>query len=77
MPTSDLVLWEAVEAIAFCVLTGHCLLGPQLSQRIKVTAFTLEHIPAALSSTGDGKIPSAPKEFSVWVSMESLSQPYP
>ena len=37
----------------------------QLSRNIRPTAFTLEHIPRALAP--DGKIDSAPKEFSVYV----------
>ena len=37
----------------------------QLSTAIKPTAFSLEHIPKALSPTG--RIDSAPKRFSVWV----------
>lgn len=38
----------------------------QLSRRIIPTAFTLEHIPKRLSP--DGRIDSAPKNFSVFVS---------
>lgn len=40
----------------------------QLSQMIKPSSFTLEHMAASLSQFGDQSIPSAPKEFSVWVS---------
>ena len=40
----------------------------QLSQTIKPSSFTLEHMPASLSQFGDNSIPSAPKDFSVWVS---------
>ena len=40
---------------------------------VKPSSFTLEHMPASLSQFGDLSIPSAPKEFSVWVS-KSLSQ---
>ncbi len=38
----------------------------QLAARIYPTAVSLEHIPKSLSPTG--KIDSAPKDFSVWVS---------
>ena len=37
----------------------------QLAGTVQPTAFSLEHIPKALSPTG--KIDSAPKDFSVWV----------
>lgn len=45
----------------------------QLSLRIRPSSFTLEHIPASLSPRGDGKIPSAPKDFSVWVSTREFA----
>ncbi|CAB3995572.1 SUN domain-containing 2-like [Paramuricea clavata] len=38
----------------------------KLSKMLTPTAFSLEHIPKLLSPTGDGRIPSAPKEFAVW-----------
>ncbi|XP_028514692.1 sperm-associated antigen 4 protein isoform X2 [Exaiptasia diaphana] len=38
----------------------------QLSQTVVPEMFTLEHIPASLSTDGDGKIANAPKDFSVW-----------
>ncbi|CAH3192211.1 unnamed protein product [Porites evermanni] len=38
----------------------------KLSQTIKPSSFTLEHMPASLSQFGDNSIPSAPKDFSVW-----------
>jgi len=38
----------------------------KLSQMIKPSSFTLEHMAASLSQFGDQSIPSAPKEFSVW-----------
>ncbi|XP_028395376.1 SUN domain-containing protein 1-like [Dendronephthya gigantea] len=38
----------------------------KLSKILTPTAFSLEHIPKLLSPTGDGRIPSAPKEFTVW-----------
>lgn len=39
----------------------------RLSMEIHPTSFTLEHIPKTLSPTGN--ITSAPKDFSVYVSM--------
>lgn len=41
----------------------------QLNMDIYVDGFTMEHIPKSLSN---GKIESAPKGFSVWVSGERL-----
>ncbi|EDO40082.1 predicted protein [Nematostella vectensis] len=38
----------------------------KLSRAIIPTMFTLEHIPSSLSTNGHGKIPTAPKDFSVW-----------
>ena len=49
---------------AFKGAEGYLVL--ELSGRVKPTAFSVEHIPKALSPTG--KIDSAPKDFSVWVS---------
>lgn len=40
----------------------------QLNIDIFVTGFTMEHIPKSLSN---GKIESAPKIFSVWVSFKN------
>ena len=39
----------------------------ELANLVRPTAFSLEHISKAMSPTG--KIDSAPKEFSVWVSV--------
>ena len=41
----------------------------QLSQIIKPSSFSLEHMSASLSQFGDNSIPSAPKDFTVWVSV--------
>ena len=49
---------------AFKGTQGYLVL--QLSTAVKPTAFSMEHIPRALSPSG--KIDSAPKDFSVWVS---------
>ncbi|XP_068717541.1 sperm-associated antigen 4 protein-like [Montipora capricornis] len=38
----------------------------KLSQIVKPTSFSLEHMSASLSQFGDNSIPSAPKDFSVW-----------
>ncbi|KAJ8037644.1 SUN domain-containing protein 1 [Holothuria leucospilota] len=48
--------WAFKGAIGFLVI--------QLSDTIKPTGFTMEHIPKSLSPTGN--ITSAPKNFSVW-----------
>lgn len=50
--------WAFVGAKGFLVL--------KLSNTIRVTGFTMEHLPKSLSE--DGHIRSAPKDFSVWVS---------
>ncbi|XP_015768986.1 PREDICTED: sperm-associated antigen 4 protein-like isoform X1 [Acropora digitifera] len=38
----------------------------KLSQIIKPSSFSLEHMSASLSQFGDNSIPSAPKDFTVW-----------
>lgn len=50
------------ECWAFPGSTGYLVI--QLSERIIITGFTLEHIPRSLAS--NGSIDSAPKDFSVW-----------
>ena len=42
----------------------------QLSGLVKVTAFSMEHIPKTLSPSGS--IDSAPREFSIWVSTATV-----
>ncbi|XP_031574975.1 SUN domain-containing protein 2-like [Actinia tenebrosa] len=46
----------------------------KLSQAIIPEMFTLEHIPSSLSTNQHGKIPSAPKDFSVWGWLDSEGQ---
>jgi hypothetical protein len=43
----------------------------RLSVMIRPTTFTMEHIPKTLSPTGS--ISSAPKDFAVYVSAQTLS----
>lgn len=50
------------ECWAFPGSTGYLVI--QLSERIVITGFTLEHIPRSLAS--NGTIDSAPKDFAVW-----------
>ncbi len=50
------------ECWAFPGSTGYLVI--QLAERIKVTGFTVEHIPRALAP--NGTIDSAPRDFSVW-----------
>ncbi|XKL60097.1 hypothetical protein PGB90_001113 [Kerria lacca] len=50
------------ECWAFSGSTGYLVI--QLSERIFISGFTLEHIPKSLAS--NGTIDSAPKDFSVW-----------
>lgn len=45
----------------------------QLSQIIKPSSFSLEHMSASLSQFGDNSIPSAPKDFTVWVSVDWIN----
>lgn len=42
----------------------------KLSKTIHVTGFTIEHLPKSLSE--DGHIRSAPKDFSIWVSILNI-----
>jgi len=53
------------ECFAFQGSVGYLVL--ELSYPVKVTGFTMEHIPRALSPSGT--IDSAPQHFSVWVRM--------
>lgn len=50
------------ECWAFPGSTGYLVI--QLSERILITGFTMEHIPRSLAA--NGTIDSAPKDFSVW-----------
>lgn len=60
------------ECWAFPGSTGYLVI--QLSKRILVTGFTLEHIPRSLAS--NGTIDSAPKDFGVWA-LHRESDPEP
>ncbi|XP_065204769.1 uncharacterized protein LOC135834734 isoform X2 [Planococcus citri] len=60
------------ECWAFPGSTGYLVI--QLSERIIITGFTIEHIPRSLSA--NGVIDSAPKDFSVWA-LQWESDPEP
>lgn len=60
------------ECWAFPGSTGYLVI--QLSERIVITGFTMEHIPRSLTS--NGVIDSAPKDFSVWA-LQYESDPEP
>ena len=72
-------LYYSAFTMKFPYLTCGGCIRRQLSQMISPSSFTLEHMAASLSQFGDNSIPSAPRDFSVWVSaryslLHSISQ---